>query len=342
MASARIHQIDAIRGLAVLLVLVQHAHSFTAMLLLELGGPSMDDSILQHVDAVFAPFRMPVLLMLSGLFLHQSLRKGVARYAEGKIRAIAWPLMVWTPITIGATWTGAGMPPLVDVVTGYRHLWFLVALILCYVLGVVATRVPAALIAAALLVAALFGGSHLGPVHTLAYWAFFFLGAALSSLAAGIQGRGLWFGIPLAAVTAVLAGLMGAASLDVFPREAIRWASALPDNPFSAVTAVPALVFIVWVTPRLPRIGWLEETGRRSLVYYLSHPISMAAVVWVWLLLELPWNLTVVWVALTAAWAVSFVLARHCDRVRWLFEMPSVLPPGSRPRHVGGGTRASR
>lgn len=343
MKSERIHQIDALRGFAVLLVLVQHAHSFTSAFLVELGGTRLDDSVLQHIDAVFAPFRMPALLMLSGLFLHHSLRKGLRRYSEGKVRAIVWPLAIWTPITVLATWTAAGMPSFMELATGYRHLWFLVTLTLCYIIGIAATRVPAALITAVILVAALAGQGALGPLHTLAYWSFFFfLGATLSAYADRIRRLGPAFGVPLGLFTLALAALMGAASLGLLPRAAVEWASAVPDNPPSVLTSIPALVFIVWVAPRLPRIHWLEQTGRRSLVYYLSHPITMAAVVWVWLLLGLPWNLTMVWVALAASWAVAWVLARHFDRVRWLFEMPAALMPGARSRRGDGAAHASR
>lgn len=47
------------------------------------------------LDALFAPFRMPLMVFLSGLLVAPSLARGWRRYLKGKLSRVACPYAVW-------------------------------------------------------------------------------------------------------------------------------------------------------------------------------------------------------------------------------------------------------
>lgn len=116
-----------LRGTAVILIAVMHAT-------VEGGSGAM-----QVVNVLLEPFRVPMLLVVSGMLLHRSLAKPLRIYVSGKVRRILWPWLVWMVPMIAVWWaTFAGNPTafLVD----YTHLWYLTVLLCCYGLAPVTRR----------------------------------------------------------------------------------------------------------------------------------------------------------------------------------------------------------
>ena len=77
-SAARMQWMDLLRGLAVLLVVVLHAASH--------GGAEVEGWTL--VNRHLTPFRMPLLMFLSGMLLHRSLAKPLPVYLWGKVAAL--------------------------------------------------------------------------------------------------------------------------------------------------------------------------------------------------------------------------------------------------------------
>ncbi|GAA1533613.1 hypothetical protein GCM10009788_40710 [Nocardioides humi] len=159
---------DGLRGVTVVAVVLLHAE-LTA-------GPL---PWLAAVNQALEPYRMPLLMTLSGMLLARSLSRGARRHLTGKVRAILWPYAVWTLLDVAhlaadALAAGEPLPPgllrrLVYDPTSY--LWFL-AFLFCY--HVLATPLPGRLRTAAGPALVLLGGAleptDLSRFVTLAGW----------------------------------------------------------------------------------------------------------------------------------------------------------------------------
>lgn len=167
---------DGLRGLAVVAVVLLHAE-LTA-------GPL---PWLAAVNQALEPYRMPLLMALSGMLLARSLAKGARRHLAGKARAILWPYLVWATLDLGhvvvdGLVAGEPLPPDLVRLAIYNpasYLWFL-AFLFCY--HVLATPLPTWLRGAAAPALVLLGGSleptDLQRFVTLAGW--FLVGDALT------------------------------------------------------------------------------------------------------------------------------------------------------------------
>jgi uncharacterized membrane protein YcfT len=140
---------DALRGTAIVLVVVNHSILFSV----PFGGAPTPAVVFNEI---FAPLRMPLMVFLSGLLLARSLEKGWRRYAAGKARRILWPYLVWSLIVIAidslTNVVSGDAPPLGDLARVFysplAHLWFLYYLLAYYVIALVTRRVNPLLVAA--------------------------------------------------------------------------------------------------------------------------------------------------------------------------------------------------
>ncbi|MDJ1370122.1 hypothetical protein C7K25_01835 [Gulosibacter molinativorax] len=76
--TSRSHGMDALRGIAVLLVILQHSNG--------IPRTYADINVAEFLDystGFLAPYRMPMLLLLSGLLLIPSVRKPLPTYYGG-------------------------------------------------------------------------------------------------------------------------------------------------------------------------------------------------------------------------------------------------------------------
>lgn len=305
---------DLLRGAAVLLVVAWHVVTVPPLL----GAPTPEP--LKAPLIALSPYRIPALLFLSGMLLPQSLGKGLPRYVSGKIRHLLWPFVVWTLI-MALVWPDLGR--LLQDQTWWRgsyHLWFLGVLGACYLLAPLIRYIPAWVWPVPMVLLSQVA-PHMGLVRILWFGAFFFAGAALARWVRSWQDTSPL----LAAVLGAVAVGYGIAAMVTPGLYQIRHVP-------SFVVSLVGLAALVWVAPRLGRVGWLERAGRHSIVIYLVHfpvialayrALAAAGVDSWWVLAP---------VLLAVGVGVPWLLLRWSGS--WLFAMPALLRRRA-PEHLG-------
>lgn len=267
--ASRMHWMDFLRGLAVLLVVVLHASQH--------GGVTVewwDDA-----NRYFAPFRMPLLMFLSGVLLARSLVKPLPLYLWGKVAAIGWPLVLWLAIYGFLVRGGVGWPDNgADYLLTGDYLWFLMALLACYFFA--ALFRPLAIRRATICEWAFLGVFGLmmaasvlsGPIpgllgNTLWYGSFFFLGAWAQPRITRWVAAPWWLSVLLLALV-VGVSLVG-----------VNGTSGSLRSPAFGGLAVLGIAIALWLAPRLPRsrgVRVISWAGRNSIVVYVAHfPVVM-------------------------------------------------------------------
>lgn len=125
---------DLVRGWAIVLVVCHHSLYLTTMFL----GSSPEP--LRWLDRFWEPFRMPILVFLSGMLLSKSLKKPPLPFIAGKARALAWPYWLWSLIFLGMS---SGITPnslLQVLLAPPTYLWYLWYLFAFYLAALALTR----------------------------------------------------------------------------------------------------------------------------------------------------------------------------------------------------------
>jgi glucans biosynthesis protein C len=151
----RLHGLDAVRGIALLLGVVFHATlSFLPGMQIWVTVDSSRSEILSVLFYVLHMFRMLTFFLIAGFFARMSLeRLGIKNFALDRLKRIALPLVVaWLPIFMAiiavsiwsATIANGGTLPPPTPQPGLNasnfpltHLWFLYVLLIFYVAFVV-------------------------------------------------------------------------------------------------------------------------------------------------------------------------------------------------------------
>jgi surface polysaccharide O-acyltransferase-like enzyme len=166
---------DLLRGCALLLVIFLHSTT-----ILERFGIERADWI-RHVNDSFAPFRIPLLIFLSGLLLSASIAKSPEAYFSGKIRNIAYPYVIWTfiyaaLIGIDHSWYNP------KFWIGPTYLWYLFFLLIYYASAFVLRDVRPLIVCAVALAASVVAPDDSKYGERLLYlMSFFFLGYSVST-----------------------------------------------------------------------------------------------------------------------------------------------------------------
>lgn len=129
-SGSRFTWMDLFRGLAVVLVTANHA-----------ADESTSEAI-RGVMAALGDYRMPALLLLSGILLPRSLTKPTGVFISGKLRLIAWPCLVWSAVMLGIFGPELGLTWRWWLLAEPSHVWYLNALLMYYLLGLLLRRVP--------------------------------------------------------------------------------------------------------------------------------------------------------------------------------------------------------
>jgi len=309
--------LDAVRGVAVLLVVLYHAT--IALAVLDLEPPRWLDAV---VDGL-APLRVPVLVLLSGLLLPRSLRKPAGTHLWGKLRLIGWPWLVWTAVTasvlaLGSRVAGDGRFDLDRAVSSAldprAHTWYLAHLLLFYgVALLLPERVRSALVVPLLLGAGVVD-DELWRRAVLCAGCFL-----LGDWVARRRPQALSPSRPVtaaAAVTAVTCVVLAASGVEARYR------------PWS-VAGVAATVVVLGAVARRWRstrpVGLAASVGRQSLVYYTAHWAVVAVVANALALVGLADPVLAVAVMVVAGLAVPAVLValRGHRPVGLLFALPA-------------------
>lgn len=316
-SGTRMGWMDALRGLAVSLVILFHACQY--------AQTSGFGEVIQVANQLVAPLRMPLMVFLSGLLVPRSLAKGAGPFLLGKVRGILHPYAVWTMILI-ALWTGPlGIMPFTwrrvieSLWEPFDHLWFLLYLFWYYVLALITRPVRPALVAGATFAAAVVLTALTGETKQFAFLATFFL-----------------LGVDVAKYPSQWSDLLSRRVVHLLVVSAVGLLVSLPfwrpTTDWYAPQLMPAVSLVLvalwqWMTSRahVPRFRVLEAVGRDSIVYYVVHQPVLVVVRQLVQPFDLGW-LPVVTLGLIAAVGTSALLAhlRHRSRaVAFLFAWPS-------------------
>lgn len=252
---------DLLRGGAVLLVISHHLR------LVQQVWDGATPWAMVELSEALAPFRMPALLFASGLLLERSLRRSSGDFLRGKVRGLLWPWLLWSALMLPILGWGNAFHPLWWM--NGMYTWFLMALFLYYLVGLLTRRIWPGWVALASIVAwtvlPLLGAEHemTGPrPDKFVYYAvFFFAGAALRRV---LAERALPWTVLVPALLVAAGWGLHAARIDAEP--------AIPVlQQLVVLSAVIAAVGIVQRLPRLRALRPVEWLGRHTVVAYLVH-----------------------------------------------------------------------
>ena len=262
-AADRYRWMDLARGLAIVLVMVVHAGS-----LYRESGFDLPEWV-RTTGRAMAPFRMPLLIFLSGFLLERSMSKGLTRFIYGKVRNILWPYVVWVIIfslavgepekLLGTAWLGA------------TYLWYMLFLGIYFAVAIFVARVPYLVVAFyALAIAYLMpDGSKYGE-RLFVLMGFFYMGAFagqhLEKFTGLLASRWALALVPLAAGVSLASAGLG----------------ALNYSPAFVALILPSIVAICALLCHLQDSAFLRPlqfVGRKSIVYYVMHvPIYLLTI----------------------------------------------------------------
>ncbi|HEV7368341.1 acyltransferase [Arenibaculum sp.] len=312
---------DALRGMALVLVVFDHAIRFTEIYAGGVPEPA------GFFSQMLNPLRMPAMVFLSGMLLHASLAKGPAVYVGGKVRNVLYPYLLWSVVYVTlfllASPVTGGEHRLRDYLQILylppAHLWFLHNLFLFYLLMLVLRPVPRLVLAAGGFAAALAVPEPMEVSRFCFLFAFFALGDAAGRRA------GTWERIK-AAPPAVGAGLLLASGLAWAAWAGLELRYQVAGVPF-VLGGLLALVLLAEGVCRTAASTVLRHIGRNSLTLYVLHWLAIAAAA-VPLGRVLPPGSEGVMLALTFAAGLlgSLALAWAARRIgpTWLFALPRV------------------
>lgn len=252
---------DLLRGGAILLVIAHHLR-----LVQQVWDGSAPWAMVELSEAL-APFRMPALLFASGMLLTRSLEKPTDRYLTGKARSLLWPWLLWSAIMLPILGWSNGADPLWWI--NGMYTWFLMALFLYYVVGLVVRWIPPGWIALASVAVwtalPLLGIEHevdgLRPDKFVYYAVYFFAGTALRKV---LTARMIPLALMVPALLIAAAWALWAALSDIEPSVPV----------VTQVVVLVSVIAAIGLAQRMPRrrltrpVEWL---GRNSIVAYLVH-----------------------------------------------------------------------
>lgn len=302
---------DGLRGLAIVLIVELHA---SAIMRMHGINPS---PILEWFDVAVYPFRIPLLMLLSGMLLQASLAKGPRRYLVGKARTILWPYAVWSVLLVLA-YDFVPWSTLLDaLIAPSSHLWFLHALLVAYLVALVVRRVPTWIstlgaFAAAGVVSLIdlpLWAMQLQPERMLMVLGSFLAGAVVRERWDVVERwmRRTWM------LVALLAAAVALVALSLAPgfRVSYTMAEYAPLVLAGVLALVAVAIRLRWTSPP-GRV--LRAIGRDSIVFYVTHWFVLMALIWpLWLVPDfVPLDVQVLAVAtsLLVAGALAWVSPR--------------------------------
>ena len=276
--TGRVNWIDAAKGTGIILVVIGHTlRGLESANILSFVGD------FGRVDAAIYAFHMPLMFMLSGLFIHKALPQGWLDYTMKHAQRLIWPLFLWTYIFFiskilagGAantpiSWQKFPIFPLPPQV----HFWFLWALFLeflfikliytlCCAIQVKAISWPAVTFVVLLLVLIWLSYGLYSPwtQQALVY---------LPLTLAGMSVRSFLFTKPLYV-------LFGSVVLAYFTVLTPLSNTGSVYNYGIAASVSTAIISVLSLLSRRISYAWLMVVGQASMAIFLSHTIASALV----------------------------------------------------------------
>lgn len=314
----RMRWVDILRGLAIVLVMLWHA-----LLIPRYFGHEVPQWA-TNANYFFAPYRMPTLMVLSGMLLETSLRKPLSSYFAGKFRRLAWPYVVWAAIWLliapadpGTDVALSMQDPKSWIATG--HLWFLFFLLCYYLVGPairwVPTRIPFVFVPLVVFAASV--PMPPGLPSKFCYFAGFFLMGTLAS-----RHRQRIESIRMG--PAILA--VGLIAL-VFGSISAVYGERLEFRAEFAVLSLAGIVGAAYVSQRIAAgrpADFLAFIGRDSLIVYVAHPPIMLGIFFMAEeFMDLPLSALIgAILVLSAVVSIGLIALKDTAPFCWLFEAP--------------------
>ena len=258
---------DQVRGLAILLVVAFHGRT-----VLRRFSPDVPDWLYEFT-AFFAPFRMPLLMFLSGMLLSRSLSKPTRTYFLGKARGIAWPYLVWSCLFLLVAGQASPESLVAVLWSPPSYLWYLPYLLAYY--GVAwalhRLRLPLPVAAAvglgtSVLIDALL--IHAGQRFPFLF-VFFVAGHAYTQHGCPLPRRSRTVWAYAAGAVVLVGGLASVAGTD------------LKYEPQHLIVPAAGVALCLLLAPQSQAgatarvLGYI---GRESLVFFVSHFVTLWAV----------------------------------------------------------------
>ena len=305
---------DFVRGICILLVIFVHATVATS----DWGKLTVLNGI-TYFNEFLDPFRMPLLMFLSGMLLHKSLGKSTSNYIWGKFHLVFWPFLIWSMVIYAAEGRLTLEFILKTPISAPSVLWYLWFLCAYYIVALVLTRysVPLLPVIIICVIGSAFLPSLLRIDRFVALFAFFLLGHYVTK-----YDLASWISAPigvLGLVATVIGGVISATG------EHIKY------DPMFVWVPLGLIVFVLWgatfyKTIRISKP--FEWIGRNSIVFYVSHfPALVIASRLISPVVE--WNGSIFYVLLIL-WAVAVGTVLQLVRARFsifaaLFDFRQVL-----------------
>ena len=315
----RLAWVDRAKGIAILLVVLNHVVQFSA----ELQWAS--DEVI-YFNTMLQTFRMPLFFAMSGLFFGRAASAPWRWLMVNRVLPFLYLYGIWTVI-----WSAAfEMAPIAGINFGLRHLpalvtdpgvgpWYIFALVLYFIAAKALSPLPAwiqlTLVAAVSVpVAAHLIGLPWAWQYICLYSLAFFAGMHGQRVLIGLADRTTW-------VTVMIAG--GVWGVGTVGMHVLPW-------PFGLYLFVPLCaagialgVSLAALLNRATLLGWF---GRRTLPIYLLHQPLIAAVYSIDAVRSLPGSGWVVAGVLLCTWSAVVVASIGIWRVGrvipGLFEAP--------------------
>jgi fucose 4-O-acetylase-like acetyltransferase len=273
----RVEWLDAVRGIAIVLVVLGHVWRG-----LNSGGLVASEAAFLALDRAIYLFHMPVFFILSGLLFEATVRRnGVAGSFIRRVETILYPLVLWSYVTAAFLYVAGSLTnrqlPLSELLT-YPFppkdiFWFLAALFVAQTLASVFVR---------------YGSKRL--------YLGCFIVLGLPSLFLDLSGETMWIrktiengpllflGMAIADVALNKRHLALAGAVTFLGAQFIQYAvPELPQGVHYVLYCAAALGFVCacsWLFSSAA--GWLTRPfsalGKASMTIYVTHVMAMAAI----------------------------------------------------------------
>ncbi|MFW0185171.1 acyltransferase family protein [Rothia sp. CCM 9418] len=321
MSKTRLVWMDSLRGMAVLFIIIYHSTTVPIAWWSARDYSFQVPDIINSINVSLSPYRVPCLLIISGLLLNRSRSKGTKRYLLGKFYNIFWAYLVWCSIIILTTGNFSQMTN-VWFWAGGNILWYLPVIFFCYIAGTWRPFNIPWLVYSFVFLALLFlkDPSTNAVIRILWFGAFFFVGAYLAKHLTWLQER-----MPLAFVWALGAisvyGIYHALTSDISEHHLLNF-----------FTSVCGSIFLIWLAPYFPEAKFMKMVqfvGQNSIIFYVAHGPVMYVLL---RLLGTPETLSwyvIAFMMLLSSLTACFCLAKYRKYIDFLFVFPQ------RPRGEG-------
>lgn len=274
--SNRFDFIDSAKGVAIVLVVMNHGYGYVESL-------GIENHSIDYINNLLSTLRMPLFFLLSGMLARSWLKKSWRELFVGKVLFLMWVYVVWVlirflffsvvPSLIYPSESGSFLRLFAQLVWSSFPTWFLYALAVFFVLAKLLGRVP---IAVQLILSGTISAIFLADLLTLpsSLWTgileffFFFLLGHLACDKLLAIGSHSWSAVlAVCFIPAWLIAALGVAALGAEGIPGLRFAVAL--------IAVPAGIGVGVLSSRIFVLRYL---GVNTLPVYLAHTLVMGGI----------------------------------------------------------------